>query len=157
MENLKEKKVFRSRISVLLVGFILAVFIPCTIPMIKYMIISGLLIMGGISLLMVLMLSGMRYIISGDTLYLKTWFIPNGSVRISNITSIKRSYNPLSSPAASLKRLRIDLRKSEKYPLMLISPVRETEFIEELKSINPDIIVKVPDKKGIWRIQDWDI
>jgi hypothetical protein len=157
MENQKEKKVFRSRISVLLIGFILAVFIPCTIPMIKYMIISGLLIMGGTFLLMVLMFSGMRYIISGDTLYVKIWFIPSGSVRISSITSIKRSYNPLSSPAASLKRLRLDLRKSEKYPFMLISPVRETEFIEELKAVNPDIAVNVPVKNGIWRIQDWDI
>jgi hypothetical protein len=157
MENQKEKKVFRSRISVLLVGFILAVFIPCTIPMIKHVIISGLLIMGGTFLLMVLMFSGMRYIISDGTLYMKIWFIPSGSVRISSITSIKRSYNPLSSPAASLKRLRLDLRKSEKYPFMLISPVRETEFIEELKAVNPDITVKVPVKKGIWRIQDWDI
>jgi len=157
MENQKENKVFRSRISVLMAGFILAIFIPSTIPMIKYMIISGLVIMGGTFLLVVLMFSGMRYIISGDTLYVKIWFIPSGSVKISSITSIKRSYNPLSSPAAALKRLRLDLRKSEKYPYILISPVRETEFIEELKAVNPDITVNVPQKKGIWRIQDWDI
>ena len=153
----KQKKVFRSRISVLLVGFILAIFIPSTIPMIKHMIISGLLIMGGTFLFIVLLFGGMRYIISGNTLYLKIWNIPSGSVRISSIISIKRSYNPLSSPAASLKRLRLDLRISEKYPFMLISPVKETEFIEELKTVNPDIIVNVPPKKGVWRIQDWDI
>ena len=153
----KQKKVFRSRISVLLVGFILAIFIPSTIPMIKHMIISGLLIMGGTFLIIVFLFGGMRYIISGDTLYLKIWNIPSGSVRISSIISIKRSYNPLSSPASSLKRLRLDLRRREKYPFMLISPVREAEFIEELKAINPDIMVNVPPKKGIWRIQDWDI
>jgi len=157
MENQKEKKIFRSRISVLLVGFILAVFIPCTIPMIKHMIINSLLIMGGTFLFVVFLFSGMRYVISGDTSSMKIWSIPFGSVKISSIISIKRSYNPLSSPAASLKRLRLDLRKSKKCPFMLISPVKETEFIEELKVINPDITVKVPVKKGIWRIQDRDI
>ena len=83
--------------------------------------------------------------------------LPCGSVEIKNIVSVERSYNPLSSPAASLKRLRIGLGGKSKYPYMLISPVREKEFIEELKAVNPDIYVRVPDKKGIWRIQDWDI
>jgi hypothetical protein len=32
-----------------------------------------------------------------------------------------------------------------------------TEFIDELITVNPDIIVHVPVKKGIWRVQDWDI
>jgi hypothetical protein len=40
----------------------------------------------------------------------------------------------------------------------LISPVREREFIDELKAVNPDIVIDVPpDKKGIWRVWDWDI
>ena len=40
---------------------------------------------------------------------------------------------------------------------MLISPVREQEFIEDLKAINPDIYVRIPIKEGIWRIYNWDI
>ena len=157
MENNKEKKVFRSRQSVFLIAFILAIFVPCTIPMIKHMIIPGLLIMGGTFLFMLFLFGGMRYIISGDKLFVKIWTIPSGSVKIADIISVERSYNPLSSPAASLKRLRISLGKKSKFPYMLISPVREQEFIEELKTINPDIYVNVPVKKGIWRIQDWDI
>jgi hypothetical protein len=157
MAEQKVKRVFRSRISVLLLGFLLVTFIPGTIPIIKYMIISGLLILGGTFLFIVFLLSGMRYIISGDKLYVKIWNIPSGSVEISNIISVTRSYNPLSSPAASLKRLRLGLSKGAKYPYILISPVKETEFIEELKAVNPDINANVPVKKGIWRIQDWDI
>ena len=80
-----------------------------------------------------------------------------GSIEISYISSVKRSYNPLSSPAASLKRLRIDLIGGSIFSYTLISPVREQEFIKELKSLNPNIMINVPDKKGIWRIQDWDI
>ena len=40
---------------------------------------------------------------------------------------------------------------------MLISPANEKKFIDELKQINPNIKVSVSDKKGFWRIQDWDI
>ena len=80
-----------------------------------------------------------------------------GSIEILNISSVKRSYNPLSSPATSLKRLRIDLIGGYIFSYTLISPVREQEFIQELKSLNPNIMINVPDKKGLWRIQDWDI
>ncbi len=154
---MEDQKVFRSRISVLLLGFTLAIFIPCTIPMIKHMIIPGLFIMGGSFLFIVILFTGMRYIISGDKLFVKIGNIPCGSVKITNIISVERSYNPLSSPAASLKRLGISLGGKAKFPYMLISPVREKEFIEELKMLNPNIFVRVPDKKGIWRVQDWDI
>ena len=89
------------------------------------------------------MLFRMRYSIS-------TWQLGvpyYGSIEILDIISIKRSYNPLSSPAASLKRLRIDYRKNGKKGWILISPVREEEFIEMLKSVNPRIQINVSNKK----------
>ena len=150
-----------------MLGMILAILVPCTIPMIKHMIIPGLWIMGGTFVFMLFMFSGMRYLISGDKLYMKTWFISMGSANISDIISVERSYNWMAkSPAASAKRLHIGFRKGVNYSNMftwqvggnwLISPVREQEFIEELKAVNPDIYVRVPDKKGIWRVMDWDI
>jgi hypothetical protein len=130
-------------------------------PMIKYGIKEGLYVICGLFVFVVLVLLGMRYIISGDRLYIKMFFSSFESINIANIISVKRSYNPLSSPASSLKRLRIDYRmvkrKKYLYLYMLISPVREQEFIDELKDVNSDISVNVPVKKGIWRIQDWDI
>ena len=153
-----EKKVFRSRISVLLMGFILAIFILVSIPMFHHGIHTGLYILGGTLLFMILLFSGMRYIISENKLYGKIcWVIPSGSVKITDMVSVERSYNLLSSPAASLKRLRIGFKKGYKWPYMLISPVREQEFLEALKKVNPDIYIRVPDKKGWWRIWDWDI
>ena len=150
----KTKKVFRSRISVLLVAFILPIFVPLfKINDSKAFAVFILFVV----LPTILILTGMRYVILDGKLYLKMWFIPNGSINIADIISVERSYNPLSSPAASLKRLRISSKKGAKYPYILISPVREKEFIEELKAVNPDIYVRVPDKKGIWRIWDWDI
>ncbi|MCL1821575.1 MAG: PH domain-containing protein [Prolixibacteraceae bacterium] len=152
MEN---QKVFRSRVSVLLLGFILGIFIPCAIPLIKNMIISGLCIMGGTLVFIILLFSGMRYTISEDRLSLKIWKIPCGRARILDIISIKRSYNLLSSPAASLKRLSIHFTTGRMF--WLISPVKEKEFIEELKAINPNIEIHIPEKAGIWRVWDWDI
>ena len=106
--------------------------------------------LGGTLLFLVFIFCGMRYIISGDKLYFKMWFIPGGSVKIAKIKTIKRTYNPLASGAASLKRLAIN-------GYWMISPVREKEFVEALKAVNPDIRVRIPEKKGIWRIWDWDI
>ena len=160
MENDKFRKVFRSRHSVLLIPFILAILIPCTIPMIKHVIITCLLIMGGTFLFVVFLFCGMRYIISGDKLYLKIWFIHTSSFKITDITSVTRSYYLLDIPTnttASFKKLRLQFARKSKYSYVHVSPVREQEFIEELKTINPNIYVNVPVKKGKWRIQDWDI
>jgi len=159
-------KVFRSRISVLPVVFMLVMFIFALIPIFQRAIYQGMNIFVIMFLFFAFVLFGIRYVISGDTLCLKVWMIHKGSVNIADIISVERSYKqpPLqASPAASFKKLRLDLTgvtfgsKRAKFPYLLISPVREQEFIEELKAINPDIIVDVPVKKGIWRIQDWDI
>jgi hypothetical protein len=147
-----EKKVFRSRISVLLIGFLLPTFIPF-IPFIKNMIITGLCIMGGYLLFMLLMLTGIQYEITEKKLRVKLLTIPYWSCLISEITSVERSYNVLSSPAASLKRLKVKGHNI----FLLISPAKEKEFLDALKQANPDIYIRVPDKKGWWRIWDWDI
>lgn len=112
----------------------------------------------GVILFITLLFSGMRYIILENVLYCKImWIIPIGSMNIADIISVERSYNPISSSAASLKRLCIYYHKGALFPFWLISPVREQEFIEALKALNPNISVRVPIRKGIWRIWDLDI
>ena len=140
----------------MLVGFILAVLIPAVVPMVKHSITPGLVTIGGVFVFIIFLLSGIRYIICDSKIYIKVWMFSCGSIEISYISSVTRSYNPLSSPAASLKRLRIYLIGGSVFSYILISPVREQEFIQELKSLNPNLVINVPDKKGIWRIQDWD-
>jgi len=151
MENQKGKKIFRSRISVLMFGFLLTIFIP----MIKHASfpIGGILVL----VFVISLICGFRYVISDNKLQGKIfWIIPSGSIKISDMVSVERSYNPMSSCAASLKRLAVKSH-DRSIPYTLISPVREQEFIEELTSINPNIQVRVPVKKVIWRIWDWDI
>ena len=151
----KHKKTFRSRQSVLLVIIMIAVLVVPLIQMIRDDDTSGLLMLSATILFVSFIFMGIRYTIFDDTLSVKVFYIPAGKAKISDIKSINRSYNPLSSPAASLKRLRIDYGANKLY--MLISPANEKKFIDELKQINPNIKVSVSDKKGFWRIQDWDI
>ena len=150
---MEQKKVFRSRISVLVMIFLLFVFSFAFIPPIQYGDYRMLWIVVVPLLFVFLVFGAMRYKISMGQLHVNFF----GNICISDIISIKRSYNPLSSPAGSLKRLRIEFEKGGKSSWILISPAREQEFIEVLKTINPEITVDVPDKKGLWRIWNWDI
>lgn len=152
-----QKKVFRSRISILLTVFTLAIYTLVSIPVIQDMSHVGIFVLGGTLFLLIFLFTGMRYIISGNKLFIKIWFIRTLSVNITDILGVRRSYNPLSSAAASLKRLHISLTKNAKYPFILISPAREQQFLEELKAINPNIVFNVPGKTGLLPIWDWDI
>jgi len=167
---LNETKVFRSRISVFMIGIIITLymfFIPNSIQLFQKELYRPLYLIWGSFLLILFIFGGFRYVISGNILYLKMWCIPNMSARITDIVSIERSYNLLSAPAGSLKRLRIDFKDDMKYQqyrpqwlrwsYWLISPVREKEFLKKIESIDPTIFINVPEKKGFWRFWDWDI
>ena len=152
----KTKKVFRTRISVLMIAFMLAIFVPICVGMFKNKVYDGFFTMSGIALFVILYgVRGYRYIISENILYVKWWFIPIKDVDVTSLESVKRTYDPISTHAASIKRLLIKY-KGLSLSSFMISPVREEEFISELKAINPDIEVKVPIKKGLWRFWDWD-
>lgn len=58
--------------------------------------------------------------------------LTKSSIELSTIESVKPSRNPLSSPAWSLDRLRIDYRKKGKLKFMLISPEDRSAFLNEL-------------------------
>ena len=117
-------------------------------------------IVGGIFVFIALIYIGIHYVISKDKLYLKIWFISTCCLKITDITSMKRSYYLFDIPTnttASFKKLRIQFARETKYSYIHVSPVREQEFVEELRKVNPNIYVSFYDKKGIGRILDWDI
>lgn len=156
MPQMKRENVYRSRISVLLICIFLVIIIPIFIPIFQDLIYPGMFVMGGILLFLISFFIGMRYVISGDNLIVRIfWLFPIASVDVKRIDKVERTYDPLSSPqAVSIKKLRISFLAGSPW---LISPVREEEFLEALKAVNPHIYVKISHKKGFWRIQDWDI
>ena len=161
-KNQTGKKVFRSRFSVLLIGFIVVLLLPAAIPTFAHKAYTGIFILGGVFLFILLFYSGIHYVISDDKLYFKIWIITTCSLKITDIAAMKRSYYIFDRPTnttASFKKLRIQFVRGARYSFSYIhvSPIREQEFIEEFKKINPDISVSLYDKKGIGRIWDWYI
>ena len=153
-----ERKVFRSRISVLLIIILLPILLPLVMMALSGNIFNtAFYILVGTMLFIVSLFSGLRYEIANEKLIYSLWGMGKFNCPLSQIVSVERSYNPLSSPAASLKRLRIGFAKGYKLPYALISPAREQEFLDALKKANPDVYIRVDDKKGWWRIWDWDI
>lgn len=85
---------------------------------------------------------GIYYRIAGNQLVIYQFFIPT-AYPIDKIKSIKPTKSILSSPATSLTH-RIAISFTDHKVLkssmpLVISPVRQEEFITQLRSINPDI------------------
>ena len=74
------------------------------------------------------------------SLRIKSGFIINSRYDISKITKIRNTRTWLSSPALSLDRIELTIGK---YNKVVISPRNKAQFINHLKSLNPDIIAEV--------------
>lgn len=80
------------------------------------------------------------YQIDGNNLVVKSSFFYKKTIAISNITRIKETRDPLSSPATSLDRLEIkDINNNH----ILISPKKKQLFINEIIALNRNIIVQL--------------
>ncbi|KWW17578.1 MULTISPECIES: PH domain-containing protein [Peribacillus] len=75
------------------------------------------------------------YVIEDKTLLVRSAFIRK-TISIDDIQAIDRSFNPLSSPALSLDRIKISYGPHQ---YILISPLHREMFIEELLKRNPSI------------------
>jgi hypothetical protein len=145
------KREFKSRISIGLTGIVLLFLFGMMIFMtisFKTIFNPGNYILVGTMLCAVFISTGIRYVITDDYLHTHLWGIPYPKISISSIVSVERSYNPLSAPAASTKRLCIRFKKGNKTSYTLISPVGEQDFLDILKEINPNIYIRVNKKAG---------
>ncbi|MCM1491179.1 MAG: PH domain-containing protein [Muribaculum sp.] len=81
-----------------------------------------------------------KYIIKNNELHIKTGFFLNQKLKVSEIVKIENTNNILSAPAASLDRLAIYLKKQ--HTPIIISPKNKEEFLNEVCTINPNILIK---------------
>jgi hypothetical protein len=158
-------KVFRSRVSILLLIFmVVVVVLPLAVPMI---VVNQrdwtMLVPVSVWAFVFGSLFGCRYIVSDEKLLVRCCGIPFVSIAIADIYSVERTYSPQAAPllsaAASLKQLAVYKRRANGYlkVITLVSPTGEQEFLDTLKAINPSIQIQVTDKKGRWRFWDWEI
>jgi hypothetical protein len=86
-----------------------------------------------------------NYSIENNELKIKCGFLFNKSIDIKTIKKITETNNPQSSPATSLDRLEITYGK---FDSILISPKQKTEFINDIKRLNPNIEIKLKNKQS---------
>ena len=154
------KTVFRSGVSILILTFVIALLAYrfSLMDFDKLSITQILTLYPGTSvaiIIVLIILFGNRYIIKDDKLVVRIASIKMHTVKLSDIISIERTYNPLSSPASSLKRLYITITNS-RYGLR-ISPKDEEGFLKLIIDKNPAIKINVKREKSILRFWDWDI
>jgi hypothetical protein len=170
MENIKVAKRFRMRYSVLLLAFWLAVYILIILSLFTGLPSSLVwVLIIALPVIFIYLYGKTEHIISNGRLYMKIWDTDRGSMEISDIVSIELTYNmktvsrgtTSNNFAFSLRKLKVsylDYINKEKTWVIFISPVREQEFLDELKAVNPNIDIRVPAvKKSIWRIRDMGI
>ncbi len=97
-------------------------------------------------LFVVIALASVHYRIEGNQLLVYVLFT-HKTFPIDNIATIEATNSALSAPAAALTgRIAItfnDKKPNRAYNPLIISPVRPSEFIAQLQSVNPEIKVKV--------------
>jgi hypothetical protein len=79
-----------------------------------------------------------RYVIEGRTVSIKCGLAgwENCSFSVDDVQSVRPTHNPLSSPALSLDRLRVDVRF---FGPVLISPKDKAGFLHALAGLNPQL------------------
>ncbi|RMF17477.1 MAG: hypothetical protein D6761_04170 [Candidatus Dadabacteria bacterium] len=78
------------------------------------------------------------YELGRDGLVIRSGLLTHARIPCDAILSVRRSYNPLSAPAGSLRRLRIDYRSGDRSRYVLISPADERRFLQRLREACPE-------------------
>lgn len=130
-------KIFRSKIGLEIAIPITTVLLGVAI-MVAYKTtsVSVSILLVGLLVLIGYLLYDTTYQVHNNRLIIRFGFIFKQVIEINEITAIKETNNPLSSPASSLDRLEI---KHGKRGMVLISPKEKLEFIETIQSINPNV------------------
>lgn len=90
----------------------------------------------GTSLLLVAIiipLANIKYVLYGEYLKVSCSYFGTERVRYEDMVSAKKTYNPLSSAALSVRRIQIDYVENGAHKMVLISPKNRDAFIEELR------------------------
>ena len=93
---------------------------------------SMVLLTVGMSIL-ILPLFGIKYVLYSEHMLISMSLYGKARVRYADIVEVKKTNNPLSSAAMSLRRIQIDYVENDVHRMVLISPVNRKTFIEEIE------------------------
>ncbi len=133
-------KTYRSKVDIWL---LLLIFIPLVYPLAETIIVGEWIVAAILLATMVFvvyLIFAIKYVINDEILEIRMGFMGTTKIAIADITSVEKNNNGISAPAMSLKRL--EIWYGGKFDSAVISPVDRDAFIQELRTINPDIKIK---------------
>ena len=83
--------------------------------------------------IMILPLFRIKYVLYSEHLLISMSLYGKARVRYADIVEVKKTNNPLSSAAMSLRRIQIDYVENDVHRMVLISPIKRKTFIEEIE------------------------
>ena len=112
--SIMQTKVYKTRVSILLILIVISVGILCQLPLImnhapKMAIISNSATMFFVLGFGIASIINIKYVIVNDTLRIYSFFWIHKDIKIDSIRKMEPSRSIISSPAGSLKRLAIRL------------------------------------------------
>lgn len=131
---------YNSAISGWLASFVLLVLGSTTVLIIVKSVWVGFLVNVPLIVWLVHMGFNTYYILDHGVLHITCGLFYKENFLIADITQIRATNNPLSSPALSMERLEIQFKSKQS---IMISPKAKNDFIKELVQQNPSIKVKM--------------
>jgi hypothetical protein len=131
------KKTFRSKIDMLILVPVILVLAGVGVYMTVNGILVGEIAIAVIGLFIVYTYVYTSYVVTDDNkLKIRSGFLYNQEIYIKSIKKVRPTKNHRASPALSSDRLEISYNR---YGRVVVSPNNKTEFIRELKVVNPRI------------------
>ena len=131
-------KTYKSKIGLELVILLTIVFAWSIYDCISHKKWIAVIVLSIITVFISYLFLKIQYTIEQENLKISCGFLGSQTIDIKTIRKISETYNPISSPAASIDRLEIIYNK---FDSVLVSPKDKKGFIENLKEVNPNIEV----------------
>jgi hypothetical protein len=133
-------KTFKSKIDLAVLLPVLIILIGAGAYMLFNKIIIGAIAIALLAGFVTYLWAATLYIFTNDKkLRIKSGFLYNREIYIRSIKKVKATKNHRASPALSSDRLEI---RYNRYGRITISPTHQSEFIRELKEVNPRIQIE---------------
>lgn len=142
------EKTFKSKIDLLILIPIVITFLAAETFMIVNGIIIGIIALTIFGVFIVYQCRETMYVFTKDNkLKVKSGFLYERDIYIKSIKKVRATQDRTTSPALSLDRLEICYNR---YGRIVVSPDNKTEFIKELKEVNPRILVEENNNESLY-------
>ena len=140
------KKVYKSKVGIGLSLVTVILIASATVPLFFIEPFSwfAFILVIVTALFVIYIFLAIKYEINNEDLFIGYGFGKPLKIDINTVKEIVETNNLISSPAASLDRLEIVYEKNKR---IIISPKKKHKFINDIKEINPAVIIKYKQEK----------